>query len=828
MDLRPGAFAGRLANRIGIVAILIASLLLLGYVGVGEAHRTYPRFEVDRLSAQGELVQTAMQPFLQAGLPLEQFPGFTPLTQPLLESDPSIAAIAVVDPKGETLFANFQRASDSASPARATGFRTSALQEGQRRYRVEENDRNYRVSFELRNKFEKVGDLQLVMPKAVISNTINHYFAYVALAGVALLVTYTAAVIAITARTRRLERALLAQRFGSVETERLARRGARWLAIAYGACFLLMAAAVMVALLNIYAQGVRGKTEALGNSLSQRLDAPLTLGLALDDFTGLDQVLKDYQTLYPELSFIALTEGDRVVIDTDSRRVGTTWRPYPSTYEYTARLDRAGAGSAVHFGVHVGIPESVIYEKLWRGAKNFVVLFVASGFLAFLLFNLLQSFSQRRYRGLPGGRTVSDFRLGLVSPFYFLAVFVEALAVSFMPQHLQGLARVGGVDPGIVSSLFTVYFVAYGLSLLPASRYAQRHGTKSIMVAGIALTVAAMLMMAFVTNIYAMFPIRALAGFGQGLILAGVQTYILEVSAREKQTQGAGILVVAYNGGMISGMAMGALLAVYMGTQGVFILAACLAVLITLYAASLLPNIRETPDAAIAGRPARAGAQRRLWASLGGALKELGFLKAILLIGIPSKAILAGVTIFAMPLMLSRQNFAQEDIGQIIMFFAAGVLISNIYVSRWVDRIGKTTGVLFIGTLVSAAGLFLTGLLGWDTVARSGLPYLAPIVAILGMAVLGLAQGFITAPILTHVANSAAALRAGRSATASLYRFLERFGHMTGPLLVSQLLILNHQSTFTLSLIGGVIAVFGLLFVLGWNRGVVQPAKVPT
>ena len=77
----------RLINLSGTLLVLALSLVLLGYVGLGEAYRTYPKFQVDTLEAQGEIVKTSMQSFLLAGLPLEQFPGFATLTQPVLASN---------------------------------------------------------------------------------------------------------------------------------------------------------------------------------------------------------------------------------------------------------------------------------------------------------------------------------------------------------------------------------------------------------------------------------------------------------------------------------------------------------------------------------------------------------------------------------------------------------------------------------------------------------------------------------------------------------------------------------------------------------------------
>ena len=186
----------------------------------------------------------------------------------------------------------------------------------------------------------------------------------------------------------------------------------------------------------------------------------------------------------------------------------------------------------------------------------------------------------------------------------------------------------------------------------------------------------------------------------------------------------------------------------------------------------------------------------------------------MLLIGITTKAVLTGVTIFALPILVFQMDYAQEDIGQILMFYSGGVLISSQVVSRIVDRTGKTTSILFSGALGSGLGLILIGLMGWETVLASNIPFLATIILISGMLILGVAHGFINAPIITHIARTPVAEKLGSATTVSVYRFLERIGHVLGPVIVWQLIILGEQNPITLSWIGGILFLLGLVFIL--------------
>jgi MFS family permease len=167
--------------------------------------------------------------------------------------------------------------------------------------------------------------------------------------------------------------------------------------------------------------------------------------------------------------------------------------------------------------------------------------------------------------------------------------------------------------------------------------------------------------------------------------------------------------------------------------------------------------------------------------------------------------------------VLSRRAYAQEDIGQIIMLYSAGVLISSTYISALVDRLGKTGGVLFIGAVLSGVAMIMIGLVGWREIADSRVE--TTLMLIGGMVLLGLAHGCINAPVMTHVGNTPAAEILGRSSATSVYRLVERLGHMAGPILVGWLLAARGDSPTVISILGVAMLVFGLIFALRLSFG---------
>jgi MFS family permease len=806
------SLAARLLRLSPINLVLAVSLLVVGYVGYGESHRAFPVFVLDKVAADSQQIKATLDGYLQAGLPLRQFPGFKPLTDSILQADDSLIAISVVTVKGEVVFENFEEQDRSfvvshmheshESFAQILGNLVPQKKGDAQPYQVIETRSAYDIVLPIQNKFETVGYLRLTSPKNLIEKTINGYFFWVFVVLIVLVLAYYGFLLATEARWGTSER--------------------RWLQVSYGLVFFAMAGFVVYTLINIYSDGIQEKTKVLANTLAFRLNKVIELGLTLDDIDGLDRALGDYKRLNPDISYVALIQGGRVLIHTDESQRGKRWVSQPNHYEFTAPLSASETTDreAIRTSTLVGIEKSVVYTQLWRNIKNFSVLFIASAFISFFLLDMLLSL-RRQGRERAGEEeekeeeeeeeAMRDLKVDLVRPVYFLGVFIEGLHVSFLPQFFQQVTQTSHVSPSLTSTLFTLFFAAFAFTLLPAGRYAETRGVKPLLIWGVVLSALGLAAMAMVTDFYVMALLRIMCGIGQGLLFIGCQSYIVMMASSSRKTQAAAIIVFGYNGGFISGAALGALLVTYMGTSGVFLLAAVLGMCILVY---VLTMIEDVPAELRAPEAVSEGIGGRMLALMGAVLADFQFVKAMFFVGIVTKAALTGVTIFALPILMARLNYAQEDIGQILMFYSGGVLISSHVVSRLADRTGKTGPLLFWGSIGSGIGLVLIGLMGWETSATAHMPVLATGILIAGMVVLGLAHGFINAPIITHIGNTPVAGQVGRASTIAIYRFMERIGHIMGPIIVGQLLLANSLDPITISWIGIATVVLGLAFIV--------------
>src|SRR5262245_2515034 len=779
--MKRATLAQRLTDGVTMFVVTGLSLLLLVYVGMGEGKRSYEQFQIEKLLAHNRIIQNTMENYLRAGLPLKQYAGFATVADPIVQSIDEIDAMSVFDHAGNQLFI----VTDKDKKVPKLPNVAEVARQIKQDIEVEKHDAFFQIAMPLRTRFESVGSLVITAGTDVAERRVNASFTPLIMS-----VAGLAALFAI---------------FVVVSAPYLARSRAPWLQIGYAVTFLTMAGFVVATLINLYSDGVQGKAKESAFTLSQRLGDIVEFNLRIRDFDGLDKVFAEYRRLNPEISDAALILDGMVQIATDPAKVGKKWVPDTRSYEYTVDLSRPGQPNR---SLIVAVPTDVVYKRVERSVRNFAALFIASGFLAGLFLQVASSMQRLRFensssRASSQATLSEETALIVVKPIFFLAVFLEHLTYSFLPKFMQDAAAASGVSLGYAAAPFTAYYLCFALSLIPAGHFSDRHGAKPLIWPGLILTSVSILGMTLPLGIVPMTVLRGLSGIGQGMLFIGIQAYILAVASPEKKTQGNAIIVFGFQGGMISGMAIGSLLVNYLHPHGVFVVCAVIGFTTALYSILLIPNdVRHKQFENGLG-----ASFRRVADNLRKVAHNGDFLKTMFCIGVPAKAILTGAITFALPLLLGQHGYRQEEIGQIIMLYGIGVVAASTYVSRLVDRTGNTEAILFWGAAVSGLGLVLIGLLGLDGTGNTA-------VVVAGVFVVGIAHGFINAPVVTDVAHSSLAAQIGANPVTTTYRFLERMGHVAGPFLVGQYFLIWGQSAHILVWFGIATAALGLVFLI--------------
>jgi MFS family permease len=510
-----------------------------------------------------------------------------------------------------------------------------------------------------------------------------------------------------------------------------------------------------------------------------------------------------------EIKDITVVENGRAVLATDPGKLGK--RLVSDQRDLELQIPLSEGNQQRNANLVVTVPRDVVFERVFRSIRNFAALFVASAFLAALFLQVAGAL--QGVNGFSSGAgppaAAGEFALIIIKPVFFLAVFLDSLTYTFLPKFINEAAAAAGLSAGYASLPYTAYYLCFALSLLPAGNLVERHGAKPLILGGMLLAGASVAAMCLPFGIYGLTGLtvlRSLAGLGQGILLIGVQSYILSVAPPEKKTQGAAIIVLGFQGGMLSGMALGSLLVNQLQAQGVFAVAGAVACVAFVYTLLLLPRVAPKQQVT-----ANLGAAVvKLLTDIRNVVTNFEFLKVMLCIGVPAKAILTGTITFAMPLLLGHYGYRPEEIGQIIMLYGLGVIFATGYASRLVDRTKNSQAVLFIGAVMSGAGLVLVGLMGWSYLGTG--PF-SSIVVIAGTTLVGLAHGFINAPVITHVSHLELVNRVGANAVTTSYRFLERSGHVAGPFVFAQLFMFWGQNANIIAWIGIAVTILGLIFV---------------
>lgn len=779
-------FRRALFSGLGMTIVCGLSLLLLIYVGHGEARHNYQQFQVEKLVAQGQIIQKTMDTFLRGGHSVKQFVGFQTKVEPILASDESVAAMSVFDQSGRPVFIG----GNSAIPLLPVSLEIAATASVGTDLR--ENEQYLQVVLPLSNRFEEVGSLAISMPKAIIADQVTAKFEPVLVVAVIAAIGFGL--------------------FVSVGAPILTGRRERWLQYVYALTFLVTSVFVIVTLISLYSDGAQAKTKALADSLGERLNSIVLFGLNITEIEGLDQVLYDYQRLNPEISGAGLSVDGIVKIHTDNDKVGRQWTSDRRDYEYVVNLTPPGGRD---IRIAVAMPSNIVYRQILRSVKNFAAVFVASAFAAGFFLQLAGSMRRVRAPNEPAADSRTDLdieesNLKLVKPVFFIAIVSEHLSYAFLPQFMYRVVESSGMYEGAVSLIFMVYYLCFALSLVPAGHFAQHFSPRPLMFIGMSLVAFGLGLLVLNPDFFVVLAARAISGIGQGMLFIGVQSYILGTASENRKTRGAGIIVFGFQGGMISGMAIGSLLVAQMGPEGVFALASLMAALMAIYVVAVVP--KASKQALLDSR--QGGSLRVLFHDLSKVLQDIDFLRTMFLVGVPAKAVLTGVVIFGLPVLMTQAHYVQEDIGQILMIYAGAVVLSSEYASRSVDQSGQTGSALFFGTVLSGAGLVMIGLMGWSPLADQASGTFMTLLLIAGVAVVGIAHGFINAPVVTHVANSEIAAATGETSATAAYRFLERIGHVAGPLIVGQLFVFSGQDPMMIAWIGGAIALLGVLFLI--------------
>ncbi|MDF1791494.1 MAG: MFS transporter [Thalassobaculaceae bacterium] len=786
------------------ITLVGLSLLMFAYVGYGEATRVYTDMRIQRVVQLGATLQHTLHQFAQSGLPLDQFSGFDRRAEQLGTVDASIHTVALTGARGEIIACLAAHIHDDADDCEAEFDAGANAYHSHHRIKdgdIADTETGQIIRLPVEDKFGVVGSVLLHVDAATMRRNVDEAFLTVFLAAGGLFLVF------------------------AVLQGAMARRGAeiarRWLTPTFIAAMVVMVVVLVGVMFELYRKGTEGQAEGLARSMAARLSAVTEIGIPIEALSGIEDALSDYRQINPQIAAITLTRGTETLYRlADAGYVDT--RTGDGTLAFSQPVD---ADSQLTLTAE--LPLSVVVEAMGAGGRNFVALFFGCMLFSMIFFRAVRA----RPQGATTTRATGEAGLAVLQPAYFLGILADSLVLSILPELSQSQASSEGLSGSLVSLPFSLFFVGLTGALIPASFMTERFDLRSMFMGGAAAVAAGLFLVGFVDSFWALCAGRALGGIGQGILLITVQAYAFEIVSQEERVRAAATQVLGYNGGLIVGTGIGGLIAVFMDDSSFVVLAGLVAVLAVIYTRFALPSLVKDQDP----QPVR------LFGDLRRVLVFPDFLALLTMIGMTSKFALAGVAIFAMPLVLHRSGYGDDEVGQALMVFAIVTYLVTAIAPRLVNALGSTDRALVVGMIALALGMAGLGLItsgghaagadgatvalipGWLTglagevktgLAEVSLPAATGAAIAVSVALLGVGQGLIAAPIIARVATGGAAGAVGRDRTIAVYRILERIGHISGPALVGLLLVASSDNPAALAALGMGYAVLAVLYGL--------------
>ena len=742
----------RLPDVLTLLAAAAASLLLLLFVAYNATVQTYGDTQQRTLAAAASMLQDDIEKQLKAGVTLDGIIGLQHMLGKIAPDDRMITTAQVLTVRGEVV-----------TSVPGTLPRTDNLNSAS----------GNRISLSLDDRFAPAGSLEIVInDNAARTEVFNRFLPVFALAVLATLLT-AASALAWPASSNRNAMTRV------------------------GAAFAIVSVILAVTMVSTFSSAVRAQGQTIAASIAQRLSEIPRAGLSLQDISGINALLDDYRRANPEIDAISvLLQGQAV--HTSSEASADMNVPGGERFAFDAEAGSYGPGKDL--AVRVTMPRSTVSHAVVRNVRDFAALFLACIIISWVMLSAISAI--RQLTALPDGRQVSGERaMALAKPAFFAAVLCDFLSYAILPGIAKQRAMASGLAESMAALPFTIYFIAFAVALAPAKLAMGRFGARNMLALGLVMVSAGGIGIALSNGFAPLVICRMVCGLGQGVVLIATQEMLFAGYGHQQRSKAGSSIVVGFQTGMIAGVALGSLLAASMGQDGVFLLAAGISAFAGLGMVLLLPDsgAQQTTDLE--------GDGQRSWHCAAHLLRDRVFLSASFLVGIPAKAALSGIIIFALPLVLAANEFSIQEIGQITMIYAGSVVASSYLASR--DFLARFTAMTIgCGIVLGAAGISLLGILAGYPAGANATAFICAVLAI------GLAHGLINAPVVSLVSTAPAAQMTGAAQAATAYRLIERGGHAIGPFIAAHLMSFAGTPGDAIKLFAGGTALLGLGFML--------------
>ncbi len=264
----------------------------------------------------------------------------------------------------------------------------------------------------------------------------------------------------------------------------------------------------------------------------------------------------------------------------------------------------------------------------------------------------------------------------------YISVAISYLGVGLVAPLIAIVLSEHGADSFIVGLVGTTMFAFFTLASFPIGKTTDLIGPKPILIGGLIVYGLAILMFAFIQNVWLFFVVRAIEGVGGAAISVGTETMISQLSSHDERARRMSYYALSVGLGWAAGPLAGALLFQF---HPYIPFVACFAFSLTaaLLASGFIPHTAPTKEHAQVG--------------------AAGLLSKIIL-PVSAGALygyLMSSIVTLVPLYLKAINIDETRMGTIITAVIVGTLVSQVPIGKAADRYGKRNTLLVCTLLLS-------------------------------------------------------------------------------------------------------------------------------
>ncbi len=513
------------------------------------------------------------------------------------------------------------------------------------------------------------------------------------------------------------------------------------------------------------------RASLIGETLRDDTERALGYGIPISALRGLDEYFQLFLDEFPELDYLALTNGDRTLaLASAADRPDAPDLALPSPIDFGEELgsvvhvfpldpDDVAGGAAV-----LGVDPDYVRSRLTDLALDVGVILVVAVVIAMeitiaLDSRLASSPTVRRERR----RNPVDARLILLT----FAV-AEELNKSFLPIFVRAADNPTGLAPNLAISLpIITYLLVVAIASPWAGQLVLRFGERRLLLVGLTAAAGSHLGMVAATDVVQIAALRGLTGFGYAAATIASMEYLLERLSPGNRARGVGVFVTVVMGGTFAGTALGGIFADRLGYDAVFLISFGLVALTGVLAMRLLEPGMSRPDTSAASLRLR---------DIVTVIRRPRLAALIAGVTIPMNVLAAAFLWYLVPLSLDELGSSASTIARTLMVYYLMVLLGTPVAGRLSTRFTPSTTVGLAGAISGGVLLVLWASTSTFTV----------LVAVL---VVGIAHAAIRGPQLAlgmELAQEEVA-GVGRDAVLAAMRSLERVGSLIGLVVIAVL-----------------------------------------